>query len=178
MADIVKTVKNEMTFEKILAAAMHTPGVKINREKFLRKELIRYCSEDIIAEAIKNNPAKAGISKELVNKISKQVINYEATKVTTLSVAASIPGGAAAFGAAAADITSYFAFILRTVQELAYLYGFEQFNLNEDDVDSETMNYLLIFMGVMFGVQGATGVLKKLADVLAKTLLRSWLKNL
>ena len=165
MADIVKTVKNEMTFEKILAAAMHTPGVKINREKFLRKELIRYCSEDIIAEAIKNNPAKAGISKELVNKISKQVINYEATKVTTLSVAASIPGGAA-------DITSYFAFILRTVQELAYLYGFEQFNLNEDDVDSETMNYLLIFMGVMFGVQGATGVLKKLADVLAKNIAK------
>lgn len=172
MADIVKTVKNEMTFEKILATAMHTPGVKINREKFLRKELIRYCSEDIIAEAIKNNPAKAGISKELVNKISKQVINYEATKVTTLSVAASIPGGAAAFGAAAADITSYFAFILRTVQELAYLYGFEQFNLNEDDVDSETMNYLLIFMGVMFGVQGATGVLKKLADVLAKNIAK------
>ena len=172
MADIVKTVKNEMTFEKILAAAMHTPGVKINREKFLRKELIRYCSEDIIAEAIKNNPAKAGISKELVNKISKQVINYEATKVTTLSVAASIPGGAAAFGAAAADITSYFAFILRTVQELAYLYGFEQFNLKEDDVDSETMNYLLIFMGVMFGVQGATGVLKKLADVLAKNIAK------
>ena len=30
MADIVKTVKNEMTFEKILAATMHTPGVKIN----------------------------------------------------------------------------------------------------------------------------------------------------
>jgi len=26
--------------------------VKINREKFLRKELMRYCSEDIIAEAI------------------------------------------------------------------------------------------------------------------------------
>ena len=100
------------------------------------------------------------------------MINYEATKVTTLSVAASIPGGAAAIGAAAADITSYFAFILRTVQELAYLYGFEQFNLNEDDVDSETMNYLLIFMGVMFGVQGATGVLKKLADVLAKNIAK------
>ena len=60
----------------------------------------------------------------------------------------------------------------RQVQELAYLYGFEQFNLNEDDVDSETMNYLLIFMGVMFGVQGATGVLKKLADVLAKNIAK------
>lgn len=161
-----------MTFEKILAAAMHTPGVKINREKFLRKELIRYCSEDVIADAIKNNPAKAGISKELINKISKQVINYETTKVTTLSVAVSLPGGIAAIGAAAADITSYFAFILRTVQELAYLYGFEQFNLNEDDVDSETMIYLLVFMGVMFGVQGAAGVLKKFADVLAKNIAK------
>ena len=161
-----------MTFEKILAAAMHTPGVKINREKFLRKELIRYCSEDVIADAIKNNPAKAGISKELINKISKQVINYETTKVTTLSVAVSLPGGIATIGAAAADITSYFAFILRTVQELAYLYGFEQFNLKEDDVDSETMNYLLVFMGVMFGVQGAAGVLKKFADVLAKNIAK------
>ena len=37
MADIVKTVKNEMTFEKILATAMHTPGVKINREKVSSK---------------------------------------------------------------------------------------------------------------------------------------------
>ena len=172
MADIVKAVKNEMTFEKILAAAMHTPGVRINREKFLRKELIRYCSEDVIDDAIKNNPAKAGISKELINKISKQVINYETTKVTALSVAASLPGEPAPIGAAAADITSYFAFILRTVQELAYLYGFEQFNLNEDDVDSETMNYLLVFMGVMFGVQGAASVLKKFADVLAKNIAK------
>ena len=39
-------------------------------------------------------------------------------------------------------------------------------------MDSETMNYLLIFMGVMFGVQGATGVLKKLADVLAKNIAK------
>ena len=37
---------------------------------------------------------------------------------TGVSVAASIPGGPAAVGAAAADITSYFAFILRVVQEL------------------------------------------------------------
>ena len=88
--------------------------------------------------------------------------------MTGISVAASLPGGAAAVGAAAADITSYFAFILRTVQELAYLYGFEQFDLKEDDVDSETMNYILVFVGVMFGVQGASSTLKKFADVFAK----------
>lgn len=168
MADIVQKVKNELTFENVLMTAMRTPGVKINREKFLRKELIKYCPEDVIDEAIHSNPAKAGISKDVINKVSLQVINYETTKVTGISVAASIPGGPAAVGAAAADITSYFAFILRAVQELAYLYGFEQFDLNEEDVDSETMNFLLLFLGVMFGVQGAASTLQKFANALAK----------
>lgn len=134
----------------------------------MRKELIKYCSEDEVEETINGNPAKAGISKDIINKVSMQVINYETTKVTGISVAASLPGGAAAVGAAVADITSYFAFILRAVQELAYLYGFEQFDLKEDDVDSETMNYILLFVGVMFGVQGAASTLRKFADVLAR----------
>lgn len=168
MDNIVNKVKQELAFENVLTAAMRTPGVKINRAKFLKKELIKYYPEEIVNEAIKYNPAKAGVSKEIVNKISIQIINYETTKVTGISVAASLPGGVAAVGAAAADITSYFAFILRTVQELAYLYGFEQFNLNEDEVDSETMNMVLVFIGVMFGVQGAATTLQKFANTLAK----------
>lgn len=172
MANIFETVKNELTFENVLMMAMHTPGVKINRAKFLRKEFIKYHSEEVVNEAIKSNPAKAGISKATVNKISKQVINYETTKVTGISFAASLPGGAAAIGAAAADITSYFAFILRIVQELAYLYGFGQFNLDEDDMDSETMNFLLLFIGVMFGVQGASSALRKFADTFAKHIAK------
>ncbi len=166
--DIVQNIKSELTFEKVLMTAIKMPGVKINREKFLHKELIKYCSEDVIYEAIDSNPAKAGISKDVINKVSLQVINYETTKVTGISVAASLPGGPAAVGAAAADITSYFAFVLRTAQELAYLYGFEQFDLSEEDVDSETMNFLLLFLGVMFGVQGAASTLQKFANTLAK----------
>lgn len=168
MANIVKKVKDELTLNNVLSMAIKTPGVKINRAKFLRKELKKYCSESVIKEAIDSNPAKAGISKDIVNKLSMQVIKYETSKVTGVSIAASIPGGVAAVGAAAADITTYFAFILRVAQELAYLYGFEQFDLNEDDVDSETMNHILLFVGVMFGVQGASSVLKKFADVYAK----------
>lgn len=168
--NIIEKVKEEITFENVLATAMKAPGVKVNRAKFLRKELKKYCSDDVISSAINSNPAKAGIPRELIDKISKQIINYETTKVTGISVAASIPGGAAAVGAAAADITSYFAFILRTVQELAYLYGFEQFDLNDDEVDAETMNTVLLFIGVMFGVQGAASTLQKFANVLAKQI--------
>lgn len=162
---IVEKVKQELTLEKVLIAAIKSPGVKIRRDVFLRKELLKYCREDVINEAIRTNPAKAGISKDTINKISKAVINYETTKVTGISVAASLPGSSVV--AATADITSYFAFILRTVQELAYLYGFEQFDFSEDNVDSETMNFILVFLGVMYGVQGATTTLNKVANTLS-----------
>jgi hypothetical protein len=41
MDKLVGTVKNELTFENVLTTAMKTPGVKINRSQFLRKELIK-----------------------------------------------------------------------------------------------------------------------------------------
>ena len=170
MTQIIQKIKEEVTFEKVLTAAMKTPGVKINRAKFLRKELIKHCPDSVVQAAIKNNPAQAGVEKSIINKIAKSVINYETNKVSAVSVAASIPAAAAApaaVPAATADITSFFAFILRVVQELAYLYGFEEFDFNDENVDSETMNTVLIFVGVMFGVQGAATVLHKLADTMA-----------
>ncbi len=170
MVNIVQKAREELTFENVIAVAMKTPGVKVNRAKFLRKELKKYCSDEVISYAIETNPAKAGISKRLIDKISLQIVNYETTKVTGISFVASLPGGAAAVGAVAADITSYFAFILRTVQELAYLYGFEQFDLNDDEVDAETMNTVILFIGVMFGVQGAASILQKFANALAKQI--------
>ena len=167
---IVEIAKQELTFENVLAKAMNMPTVKINRATFLRKELKKYVPDDVITEAIRINPAKAGISKNLINKISMTVINYETAKVAALSIAASIPSSgipAAAIGATAVDITSYFASALRIVQELAYLYGFEQFDLSEDNIDSETLNFLLIFLGAMFGVKEATLTLKTMANTLA-----------
>ena len=170
MADVLQTIKNELTLEKILAAAIKTPGVKIRRDVFLRKELIKYYPEEIVENAIAFNPARAGIDKNRINAISKAVIDFETSKVTAISVAASLPSSAAApvaIGAATADITSYFVFILRAAQELAYLYGFDQFDFAEDNVDSETMNMLMVFLGVMFGVQGAASTLNKVANTLA-----------
>ena len=170
-ANIVNKVKEELSLENVLMLAIKTPGVKIKRDVFLRKELIKYCREDVIEEAIKGNPAKAGIPKSLINKIARSVIDYETRKVSGLSVVASLPSSInalAAAGSASADITSFFAHVIRVVQELAYLYGFPELGLNEDYIDAETMDTLMVFMGVMFGVQGASSALNKLADTVAK----------
>ena len=174
-ADVIERIKDEVSFEKVLMTAIKTPGVKIRRDVFLRKELIKYCQESVIKEAIRSNPAKAGISKNVINKIANSVIAYETKRVSGLSVLASLPSSInvlATAGAITADITSYFAHVFRVVQELAYLYGFQQFDFGEDSIDSETMDQLMVFLGVMFGVQGAASTLRKLADSVAKNVAK------
>ncbi|MCR5137666.1 MAG: EcsC family protein [Oscillospiraceae bacterium] len=176
MANILEKIREELSFDSILAKAISTPGVKVDRESFLRKELRKYCREETIELAVQYNPARAGISKDVVYRASKSVIDYESAKVTALSLAASIPGGGnalAAVGAASVDIVSYFTFVLRVIQELAYLYGFDEIEINENHLDSETMNDLLIFMGTMFQVQGASSALGRLAGSMAERVSKN-----
>ena len=59
-----------------------------------------------------------------------------------------------------------------------YLYGFPQIDVEENGqvFDSETMNLLILCMGVMYGVVGANNALKAVAKALGtgveKQLLR------
>lgn len=173
MDSIVSKIKDELNFENVFAQALRLPYVRVNRDDFLRNELRRYCHQDVIEKAIVDNPAQAGIEKSLINKISQKVIDFETKRVTSISVIASLPSSAmpaAALAASTADITSYFAHILRVLQKLAYLYGFPQFDIKEENIDSETKDVLMIFIGAMFGVQGAEGALNKLANTVAQNV--------
>ncbi len=161
--DIVVGKVRNIQAEDIIMHAVNLPIVRVNRTKFLRKELVKYYSEETVQLAIDNNPAYAGIERNRINDIAKQVINYETNKVTAISFAAGLPGGIAMAATVPADIAQYFAFMIRVMQKLAYLYGFEEFELNEENVSDQTMNQILIFLGVMFGVQGANAGVKKIA---------------
>ena len=143
----------DFEIETVLIQAMRVPGVKIDRELYLRKELKTKFPEDVVETAIKFNPAYAGITTTDIDTFSARAINYEASKVTAISFAAGLPGGIAGVAATTVDVTQYFAFVLRIMQKLAYLYGFEEFELKEDNIDDDTLNQLLILLGVMMGVQ-------------------------
>ncbi len=164
---------SDISTEDIIQQAMKLPIVNVNREKFLHKELIKYYSEDVVNIAIKKNPAYAGIEKEIINEISKQVINYETNKVSAISFIAGMPGGFAMVATVPADLAQYFAYMIRVMQKLAYLYGFENFELNEESISDDTMNQIMVFLGVMFGVQGANAGVKKIAEAAAKKVSKS-----
>lgn len=161
-------------FDAVLSAALRFPGVRIDREAYLRAALSRRCPEEQIRKAIEETPAAAGISVKVLDKAADDSIKYETAKVTLISAAAGFPGGFAMFGTVPADAAQNFAHMLRIAQKLAYLYSWpELFSDDRDEVDDATKGVLTLFVGVMFGVQAANaGVVKVAAKVSEQVLLR------
>lgn len=166
MSNQVTTTENS-NFEMILHSAMELPGIRIKRDDFLRKELSKYYDNAVVEKAIQTNPAQAGISVKNLEHIATSCINFEAAKVTAISAAAGIPGGLAMAATVPADIAQFFGHVIRILQKLVYLYGWQELFRGEDGLDDETTNQLTLFIGVMFGVNAANAAISKIAQAAA-----------
>lgn len=160
-------------FEQVLHASAQMPGVRIDRDKFLRSELKRYCPVDQVDLAVATTPAEAGVPIDVVSKIANSVIKNETTRVTTISAVAGIPGGFAAAGTVPADLAQYYGHVLRIVQKLAYLYSWpDLFDDDSDGLDSATESMLTLFIGVMFGVNAAQAGVAQVSALIAKQVAK------
>lgn len=160
-------VEPSSRFDQILRGSALLPGVKIDRESFLRKELQHSCTSEQIDRAVATTPADAGVPLEVVNKLAASAIGYETGKVTALSTVAGIPGGIAVAGTVPADLAQYYGHVLRIVQKLAYLYSWPDL-FDGDGMDSSTESILTLFVGVMFGVSVAQAGVTKTAAMIAQ----------
>lgn len=152
----------------VLDAAAKLPGVRINRESYLRSALKRHCSDAQIQAAISGSPATAGVSVEVITELANAAIKYETSKVTGLSALSGIPGGLAMLGTVPVDFAQYVGHMLRIVQKLAYLYSWpDLFGNNAENLDDATESMLILFIGVMFGTQLAQGGVTKVANMIA-----------
>ena len=161
-------INKYITPEEIIAQIIKLPVARVDRAEFLHKELIRYYPEETVKTAIEYNPAYAGIGKQRINNIADQVIQRETNKVAGISFAAGLPGGFALAATIPADVVQYLAFTIRAIQEIAYLYGFDEFDFEEEELDSYAMDQILIFLGAMYGVQGVDGSIKVIAEAAAQ----------
>jgi hypothetical protein len=132
-------------------------GVRIDRVQFLRTELHRRgVGSAAIERAVSENPAVAGISPVVLDEIAASVIEFETRKSTALSFAAGLPGGFAMIGTVPADITQFYVHAFRVMQKIAYIYGWQSFLDDIDDVDDESLGIFAVFLGIMMGVGGAS----------------------
>lgn len=164
--------------EDIIILGLRIPGVHIEREEFLRKQFMKNYSNDVIQDAIKFNPAHAGITVEEIDNIADQVIQYERNCVSGISLALGAPGGVAMVATLPADIAQYYGYMLRAIQKLLYLYGFPEINVeNGVNIDDETMNLITLCLGVMYGVEGSVASIKILSNALGKGVEKKLLQK-
>lgn len=164
--------------EDIIVLGLRIPGVHINREEFLRKQFMKNYANDVIQDAVKFNPAHAGITVEEIDNIADQVIQYERNCVSGISLALGAPGGVAMVATLPTDIAQYYGYMLRAIQKLLYLYGFPEINVeNGVNIDDETMNLITLCLGVMYGVEGSVASIKILSNALGKGVEKKLLQK-
>lgn len=164
--------------EDIIVLGLRIPGVHIDREEFLRKQFMKNYANDVIQDAVKFNPAHAGITVEEIDNIADQVIQYERNCVSGISLALGAPGGVAMVATLPTDIAQYYGYMLRVIQKLLYLYGFPEINVeNGVNIDDETMNLITLCLGVMYGVEGSVASIKILSNALGKGVEKKLLQK-
>lgn len=177
--DVIDENKNgEIDIEDLIIKGLKTPGIRINRDSFLQKELFKLYPQETIDIAIKNNPMTANIPLEVIDKIANETINFERMCVSGISTVLGLPGGAAMIATIPADIIQYYGYMLRAAQKLLYLYGFPEIFADDEgvNIDTGTINILIICLGVMYGVAGAKNALLAISKALGTGVRKKLIK--
>ena len=165
--------KKNNPFETFLENLSSVPGVKVNRESFLRSAFQSKEYRWKLQEIIQIGPIEAGIPIEKIGKIADKIIAKETMWTTGISAVAGIPGGTALFATVSGDLINFYAHIFIIVQKLMYLYGWEEDIFGDSgDIDNDTMNVLIIYIGSMFGIGTASNILVKSVSVSATKMAR------
>lgn len=174
----------QLSFTSVIESASKLPLVHINREEFLTKNLSKLCTQTQLQKAIVEGTLHADIPIAILDSLANAVINAETVKVTAISTAAGIPGGFAMAATIPADLAQFYGFVIRTAQELAYIYGWNEIFGESSELDVDTESKLILFIGVMSGVGAANTAVAKLfgetamravaKKVAAKALTKTW----
>lgn len=159
-------------WNQVLRKALSIPGAHISRATYLRKELSKHFSEDVVQKAIETTPAKAGIPAAAIRSIAQSSINWHRTGVTATSFVVGIPGGWWLVGTIPGDLTQFFWHVAVILQKLAYLHGWPDLTEEGVEPDDETLLMFTIFIGVMFGSGTAAKVLGELAERVGAQVLK------
>jgi hypothetical protein len=173
----------QLSFTSVIESAAKLPFVRIDRTEFLTKNLSKLCTPSQLQKAIVEGTLYADIPVETLDSLANAVINAETIKVTAISTATGLPGGIAMAATIPADVAQFYGFAIRTAQELAYIYGWDEMFAESSELDANTESQLVLFIGVMCGVGAANMLVAKLfgetakavaKKVAAKALTKTW----
>ena len=158
--------KEILIWNKVLAAVLKMPGVRVGRVAFLRKALKGYCNDQRL-DMLENVRPYTIVSDKVIDTVATQCINRHTALATTGSAIAGLPGGLAMAATLPSDLTQYYFHVVVLSQKLAYLYGFPDFCDEKGELGETAASLLTIFMGSMMGVKVADQGISELAKGVA-----------
>lgn len=160
--ELVESGHDDRVWQRVLHASLTVPGVKVDRQEFLRSTLKSIANEEQIEKAIETRPVLAGVDISKIDGRANVLIRKHVARASGISFATGIPGGFAMMGTIPPDLAQYFFHMTVMAQEMAYLYGWPNL-LHEDQLDEIAQADITMFVGAMMGVAAARHGLQQLS---------------
>lgn len=157
---------------QVLHQVMKLPVVKVDRSKFLVDKFSKVLNHKDIPRLLEEGPT-ALLSQDVLDKVANACIMDNVLLASGTSVVAGLPGGLVMAITIPADVAQFYAFSLKLAQELGYIYGYDDLWASRDELGEEAKSTLLLYLGVMFGVNSAGALLRAGGVSVAKHVMKT-----
>ena len=157
---------------KVLQQVVKLPVVKVNREKFLVEKFSKELDKKDITKLLEQGPPSL-LPQETLDRVARSCIKDNVLRASGTSVLAGLPGGILMALTIPTDVAQFYAFSLKLAQELGYIYGYDNLWASRNELSEEAKNTLLLYLGVMFGVNGAGALLRSGGVTVAKHVMKT-----
>lgn len=157
---------------QVLQQVVKLPVVKVNRSKFLMDKFSKKVASKDIPRLLEEGPT-ALLPQETLDRVANACIKDNVLLASGTSVLAGLPGGLAMAVTIPADVAQFYAFSLKLAQELGYIYGYDDLWASRDELSEDAQNTLLLYLGVMLGVNGTAALLRAGGVAIAKQVMKT-----
>ena len=157
---------------QVLQQVVKLPVVKVDRSKFLVDKFSNELDPRDVPILLEQGPT-ALLSQEILDRVANACIRDNVLLASGTSVLAGLPGGLAMALTIPADVAQFYAFSLKLAQELGYIYGYDDLWASRDELSEDAQNTLLLYLGVMLGVNGTAALLRAGGVAIAKQVMKT-----
>ncbi len=157
---------------QVLQQVVKLPVVKVDRSKFLVDKFSKELDPKDIPTLLEQGTTTL-LSQEILDRVANACIRDNVLLASGTSVLAGLAGGLAMAITIPADVAQFYAFSLKLAQELGYIYGYEDLWASREELSEDAQNTLLLYLGVMLGVNGTAALLRAGGITIAKQVMKT-----
>lgn len=146
----------------MIGAVSRLPGVRVDREQFLRQQ---FAGSPHLDRILEHGPQSVFTTAALRKK-AHRVVRRNTRNTVVTSFMAGLPANPVIMvPAGGADVAQYFGFAVRTAQQIAYVFGEDDLFHGDGEISEAAKLRIVAYLGGMFGVDGAAALIAHTSEI-------------